>query len=465
MNRRPVLDAGVARAGVEDDLAGVAVDPNLAAVPGDDTLDQRQANAMLYTRTSLRVPIDSSFLRAGANEIALSLDGDSGTLHYDALRMEKGAAAAENVSATLEPTIFYRRKGEQLTELASVILRHRLPIKELGVSLKVGSVSVAGKASSASLDFGERLFEFDVPAVESPRPYVLTVKSPDGQQVFKGDFRPAKRWKLFAGLKVHNDIGFTDLPQNVEELDTRNIDKLIGMMGRYPSYKFNLETSWLVDNYLRSRSPALGQQLMSLAAAGRIGVSGLYLNFPSGLLSGEEFYRAMYFSKSLNRKYGMPMKFACLTDTPSQPWSLPSLLSDAGIIGFALASNQHRGGLMQRSSLNESSPFYWEGPDGRRVIAWFSRTYHQMKTLKGEKGVEDMRRSIPQFLARFSREDYPVDAVYLFGLGGDNQDIRTGEVDTIAQWNKSFAYPKLIAATDTDYYDYISKNFAGKLPG
>ena len=23
---------------------------------------------------------------------------------------------------------------------------------------------------------------------------------------------------------------------------------------------------------------------------------------------------------------------------------------------------------MQRSSLNESSPFYWEGPDGRRVI-------------------------------------------------------------------------------------------------
>lgn len=427
-------------------------------------LDQRQANAMLYTRTSLHVPIDPALLHPGANEIRISLDGDSGSLYYDALRLERSGGALEDMAATVEPTIFYRRNGEGLTELTRVIVRHRLPIKDLTVSLKVGSSIRAGKESSANLYFGERLFEIHVPAVQGPRPYALTVKWPEGQRVIKGEFRPAKRWKLFAGLKVHNDIGFTDLPQNVEELDFRNIDKLIGIMERYPAYKFNLETSWLADNYLRSHSPARGKQLMSLARSGRLGISSLYLNFPAGLLSGEEFYRAMYFSKSLNRKHGVPMKFACLTDTPSQPWSVPSLLADAGVIGFALASNQHRGGLLQRSSLNEASPFYWEGPDGRRVIAWFSRTYHQLKTLKGEKGVEDMCRSIPQFLARYSREDYPVDAVYLYGLGGDNQDVRTGDADTIAQWNKAFAYPKLIAATDGDYYDYIARNFADKLP-
>jgi hypothetical protein len=436
---------------------------HLPLEPGRN-LDQRQANAILYTRTSLRIPVDPEMLRPGANEIAISLDGNTGSLYYDALRLEKAGGALENMAATVEPTIFYRRAGEQLKELTRVFLRHRRPIGDPSVSLKIGASTVAAKESSSNFDFGESIFELDVPAVAGPLPYALTVKSPDGEQVFNGEFRPAKRWKLFTGLKIHNDIGFTDLPQNVEELDTRNIDNLIGIMGRFPFYKFNLETSWLVDNYLHSRTPARGQQLMNLAKSGRMGVSGLYLNVPAGLTSGEEFYRAMYFSKSLNRKYGVPMKFASLTDTPSQPWSVPSMLADAGIIGFALGSNQHRGMLLQNSTLNEESPFYWEGPDGRRVMAWFARSYSQLLRLRGRGAVADMRGTIPQFLARYMRDNYPVDAVYVYGLGGDNEDIREGEASTIARWNEAYAYPKLVAATDGDYYDYLAKNFAGKLP-
>jgi alpha-mannosidase len=428
------------------------------------TLDQRQTNAMLYTRTSLRIPVDPALLRAGANEIGISLEGDSGSLYYDTLRMEKAGGTLDALSATVEPTIFYRQNGDHLTETARVIVRHRLPLGRPGVSLKIGSALVTSNEPGANLDFGESVFDLDVPAVEMQQPYLLTLKTPGGEQVFRGEFRPAKRWKLFAGLKIHNDIGFTDLAPNVDEFDVRNVDKLIGIMERYPFYKFNFDTAWIADNYLHSRVPAHGEQLMALAREDRIGINGLYLNLLSGLCSGEEFYRAMYFTKSLNRKYGVPMKFASLTDTPSQSWSVPSLLADAGIIGFALASNQHRGMLLQNSSLNELSPFYWEGPDGKRVIAWFSRTYHQLKTLQGDKGVEDMRRSIPQFLARYSREDYPVDAVFLYGLAGDNQDFRDGGAPVIARWNERFAYPKLIAATDSDYYEYLSKNFADKLP-
>ena len=427
-------------------------------------LDQRQANAMLYTRTSLRVPVDPSLLHTGSNEIALSLDGNTGSLYYDALRLEKTGGVLDELAGTVEPTIFYRQSGEQLKEVTRIIVRHRHPLHDLAVSVKVGPSALITKNSSDDFEFGEHVVEVEVPAVSSPQPYTLTVKSPEGEQVFRGAFRPEKRWKLFAGLKIHNDIGFTDLPQNVEELDTRNIDNLVGIMGRYPFYRFNLETSWLVDNYVHSRTPARVQQLMSLATNGRIGVSGLYLNVPAGLCTGEEFYRALYFSKSLNRKYGVPMKFASLTDTPSQPWSVPSMLADAGIIGFALGSNQHRGMLLQNSTLNEDSPFYWEGPDGRRVTAWFARSYAQLMHLKGRAGVDDMRRTIPQFLARYRRDNYPVDAVYVYGLGGDNEDIRAGEASTIQQWNEAYAYPKLITATDGDYYEYLAKNFDGKLP-
>src|SRR5260370_8161232 len=140
------------------------------------------------------------------------------------------------------------------------------------------------------------------------------------------------------------------------------------------------------------------------------------------------------------------------------------MLADAGIIGFALGSNQHRGMLLQTSSINKESRFYWEGPDGRRVMAWFARSYSQLMHLRGRGAVEDMRGTIPQFLARYMRHDYPVDAVYVYGLGTDNEDVRSGEASTIAQWNEAYAYPKLVTATAGDYYNHLTNHFAANLP-
>lgn len=428
---------------------------------GGRDLDQRQANTILYARAPLRIPLDPALLKAGGNELAISFDGADGTFYYDALRLEKTPAAVDDLSASIEPTIFYRESGGQLREVTRIVVQHRQPLKDFAVSLKTGDATFHRQDPGDDYDFGERVIEAEVPALAHPTPYTLTVQD----RVFRGEFRPEKKWKLFAGLKIHNDIGFTDLQQNVEELDTRNIDRLLQMLPLHPFYKFNLETSWLVDNYLNSRRPERTRLLLNAAARDQVGVSGLYLNLLTGLCSGEEYYRALYFSKSLQRRYGVPMKFACLTDTPSQPWSTPSILADAGIAGFALGSNQHRGMLLQNSTLNEDSPFYWEGPDGRRVMAWFARSYAQIERIAGSHAsVDRMSRSIPQFLARYRRGNYPVDAVYVYGLGGDNADIGDGSIGAIEAWNRAYAYPKIVAATDADYYAYLSKNFNGKLP-
>ena len=45
---------------------------HLPLEPGRN-LDQRQANAILYTRTSLRIPVDPGMFRVGENEITFSL--------------------------------------------------------------------------------------------------------------------------------------------------------------------------------------------------------------------------------------------------------------------------------------------------------------------------------------------------------------------------------------------------------
>ena len=390
---------------------------------GAPDLDQRQSNDIKYSRAALRMPINPGHLRRGHNQIGIAFIGDGGSVHYDALWMARSGGGDSKLTATLEPTIFYRRSGEQLKETTQVVIRHSTALEKAAITLKVVGATVTKQEPGGNYDFGERVIDVNAPALAAPAPYELEV---NGER-FQGEFRPEKRWRIFAGFKIHNDIGFTDLQPNVQELDARNTDGVMDIIGKSPFYKFNLETSWLVDNYLHARKAPRTRQLMSLAARNQIGINAIYLNLMTGICTGEELYRSLYFSKGLQRKYGVPMKFACLTDAPSHSWFVPTLLADVGVPGFANGANQTRAPLLQNSHLNEDSPFYWEGPDGKHVLAWFARSYSQFQRVSGQPpSIDKLRHGIPQFLARYRRGDYPVDAVLLYGIYGDNTSIRDG---------------------------------------
>jgi len=428
-------------------------------------LDEEDANSLNFAATDFTIPLDREFFRSGENEIALRLEGEGGGLIYDAVRLKRQGGEGPAWEAHVEPTIFYRRRGEGLVELTDVVVRHRARLPSLSARLRVGASAVSGAAEGEPPDFGEQVITVAVPAVPAPVPYRLEIRAGSEMREFTGEFVPQKRWRIFAGLKIHNDIGYTDLQPHVEELDGRNIDELLTLLPKFPFYRFNLETGWLVDNYILSREAARRGQLLAALRGGRVSVNSMYLNLLTGLCTGEELYRSLYFSKELERRHAIGFGAACLTDAPSHTWSLPSLLADAGIQGFALGSNQSRAPLLQNSNLNEDSPFFWEGPDGRRVLAWFARSYLQLSRLMGRQSSADrLRRGVAQMLARYQRAGYPVDAVLLYGLYTDNADLAGGEAKVLAEWRSQYAYPSIEPATDTDYFRYIHSRFAGKLP-
>lgn len=453
-----VFFEGVGPRGLELTMNGRRGFYRIQPAAGGPSLDERQANTILYSRQAFRIPLE---VRPGENELGLSLPGDEGSLEYDWLALEKAAAPPAGLTATVEPTIFYKSS----TELVDIVLHHTAPLGKAAVTLKVGGAAIGRGSGEDGYDFGERVVEVEAPSLAGPAPYSLSVTAGGKTESFRGEFRPEKRWRIFAGLKIHNDIGYTDLQQHVQELDARNTDGVLDIMARFPFYKFNLETGWLVENYMSAREPGRVKQMLAAAVAGRLGVNAMYLNLMTGLCTGEEMYRSLYFSKGLERKHGVPFRFACLTDAPSHTAFVPVFLNDAGIKGFANGSNQTRAPLLQNSNLNEDSPFYWEGVNGRRVMTWFARSYLHLDRLLGQKrSVETLRRSVPQFLARYRRGDYPVDAVLLYGLYTDNADIREGEAQVLKEWNQTYAYPKITPATDADYYAYLEAHFAGKLP-
>jgi hypothetical protein len=57
-----------------------------------------------------------------------------------------------------------------------------------------------------------------------------------------------------------------------------------------------------------------------------------------------------------------------------------------------------------------------------------------------------LTRSLPLFLSEYDRDDFPFDAVLLFGLHNDEIPLRhSGDADVMEIWNREYAYPKIVA--------------------
>lgn len=430
--------------------------------------DGEEANMMLLAQQHLIVPIDGAWLKKQRNRITLAPLGIGG-LDYDALALVRGACESDLLR--LDPTIFFRKNKGKLLEICELAVPFQQHVDKGFAVVQLGKEKFTRAWNSGKYDFGVLAEPMEIPVDLQASTAAIAVNIDGSTFEASHPFSPARQWKIFICPKVHNDVGYTDLQPHVNELDNRNTDTALEIMDRFPFYKFNFETGWLVDNYLDCRPPAVRKRLFGQLEDGRATMNAFYLNLMTGLCTGEELYRAMYFTHRLHREQGGNFDFACLTDAPSHTWFLPALLSDVGIKCFANGANQTRAPILHFSELNERSPYWWEGPNGERIFMWYARSYTQWKRLTGPDFVsaaasgDYLRTSVPQFLTQFLRDNYAPDAVMIYGAYVDNAAIpRSGEAELIEQWNKEFEFPKMIVASDAEYFSYIEKHFGSQLP-
>lgn len=437
-----------------------------------ENIDSDEGNVMLLAKQRLVVPIEASWIKAKGNRITFVPLG-VGEVSYDALSLTRGNGdvAAGYTAIRIEPTVLFRKATNGLNEVCRLFVPFSKRFNSASAVVTVGREKVVRKFSNPGYDFGVLTETFDVAVPAHPVKATIKVTLDGRLQGATQDFIPARQWKLYVCPKVHNDLGYTQIQPQVDELDTRNTDTVLDILAKYPFYKFNFETAWLVDNFLESRPPESRDRLLEQARQGRAGINAFYFHLLTGLCSGEELYRSLYFAYRLHREQGTNFNSACLTDVPSETWFLPSLLTDVGIRAFSNASNQTRAPILALTKLSENSPFYWEGLDGERVMTWLSRNYWQLKRLVGgdiqplASSYEYLQAAVPQFLLRYMRDDYISDAVMVFGAYTDNAVVpEKGEGDLVERWNQEYEFPKLIVATDDEYFAYVERHFADRLP-
>lgn len=434
--------------------------------PGDGGVD-----SPIYGDDTITAALPTAYFRQGKNDLVITAiddpklgPGDS-WLNYDALSLAQWPSAKEPraPAVMLRPTVFYTRTGSQISELVEVFVTLDRKVQRGKVTLAVGGARYTGELARTP-DFGQQKFEFAVPEQAAARTAQVIVRENGKTSSSSSTLQPARRWTLFVAPHAHLDIGFTDYQFKVAEVHNRNVDKLLREIDEHPEMRFSLDGSWIVRQYLATRNKTARDHFLADVRGGKIGVPAELANLMTGYPTLEGLIRSTAYTWRLHRKYGIPFDYANITDVPSYTWSYASVLHALGLKYFLAASNNDRAPILLYGRWNTKSPFWWQGPDGQKVLMSYSRQYFQLSFVCGVPAqVAACRQSLPTFLQQYEPPSYKPDAVLVYGSQVENTDLIPGEPEFVKDWNSRYAYPHMVLTTFPDYMRYIDAHFGQEL--
>ncbi|MCF7973872.1 MAG: hypothetical protein K9N55_08660 [Phycisphaerae bacterium] len=216
--------------------------------------------------------------------------------------------------------------------------------------------------------------------------------------------------------KTHFDIGYSALARDVEhEYRTTMIDRALATIEAHgkgaeggPGYVWTVP-GWPMRQILwKGQNPERRKRVEAALLGGNLVLHALPYTLHSATGDVETLARGFGYASSVAREYELDFPVAAkMTDVPGHDWIIPTLLAHAGVKFFHFGSNP--------TNVQVQMPriFWWQGPDGSRVLTMFSSGY--------DSGL------LPP-------ADWPHKTWLAMVMSGDNQGPHTA--DQVAGWIK-----------------------------
>lgn len=181
--------------------------------------------------------------------------------------------------------------------------------------------------------------------------------------------------KIILVFKTHFDIGFTDLAANViKNYSHQMLDRVLETcestehMGE-KRYVWTMP-SWPLKIMLENCSADRKSRLERLIYNEQIVWHALPFTSHFDFCGLEDYRYGFTYAEQLSRMYGKPFPISAkMTDVPGHGCMLPSLLARQGVKFLHLGSNE----FIRPPKVPDL--FYWEAPDGKRVLTMYSKGY------------------------------------------------------------------------------------------
>ena len=183
--------------------------------------------------------------------------------------------------------------------------------------------------------------------------------------------------KVIVVFKTHFDIGYTDFAESVisrygSSMIEGALENLDASMELPPDERFVWTLpGWPMQQVLDRSNPTNKARVETALKGGNFAIHALPFTFETEASDLENLSRSFQFSSDISRRYGLPLpRDAKMTDVPSHSWFLPTLLKNGGIDFLHLGCNP--------ASMSPELPllFWWEGPDGSRLMTMYYERYY-----------------------------------------------------------------------------------------
>ena len=177
-------------------------------------------------------------------------------------------------------------------------------------------------------------------------------------------------------FKTHFDIGYTDMASNVvQRYRTTMIDQALDVVDANRPLPPEQQFVWTLPGWpLRQiladwdgQTPERQRRIQQAFREGRFVTHALPFTTHTEWLELEDLVRGLGYASTLSRDAGLALpRDAKMTDVPCHSWILPTLLRHAGVDFLHLGCNA--------ASQSPQVPrlFWWEGPDGSRLLTMYT---------------------------------------------------------------------------------------------
>jgi alpha-mannosidase len=234
---------------------------------------------------------------------------------------------------------------------------------------------------------------------------------------------------------THHDVGYTNSPRIVLPMHRRIVGEVLDLCESSPdglpeTMRWTFEVSRPVVDFLDRAGAGGVERLRSLQQAGRVSLTGGYLNMTQ--LPGIRELERSFAPVRRFRDAGVDVRVVQHGDVNGLSWGAVPTMNANGIDTLVMALNPDHG----RAPFEQPSAFWWEGPDSSRVLVWLSVHYgfgEQWGIIDGDVVTASGR--LAEFVDTLTaREDYPFDFA-LVHAANDNRWPTAHVQEVVRGWN------------------------------
>lgn len=261
---------------------------------------------------------------------------------------------------------------------------------------------------------------------------------------------------LYVVHHSHTDIGYTDLQERIIDGQTdyiRTVLDLLSDTADNEGFRWNCETYYCVEQFLKSASAKEQELFFSFVRQGKIGLSAAYLNF-NDLLDCEIYDKRLKKMTALFESHGITPKTAMVADINGISMGQRDVMIDNGIEFLFTNIHTHHG---MYPLYQNQTPYYWENAKGKRLLVWNGEHYNLGNALGIQpnrsatymeriyfgnsndfsKPVERLHENLTDYITSCEENHYPYPFIIssVSGVFSDNAPPNTEILKTIQAYN------------------------------